>query len=154
MVSCVVAPTAGRVPVSENATRKPDLVASAMSWGTASRPGIGVCDASGTAADDGPTVPSSSGEPGPMPAGSRRTDSNWRICPSESRAVPAMFSSASTALSGCLAAMKRPPSACAMTAVREWATMSCISRAMRVRSAIAASSARSRREASSSSRRR
>ncbi len=68
--------------------------------------------------------------------------------------MEAMFSKASTALSGFFAAMKRPPSACAMTAVSEWATMSCISRAMRVRSAMAASSARSRNAINSRSRRR
>ncbi len=49
-----------------------------------------------------------------------------------------MVPSARSAAAGFAAAAYRPPSACAMTTDREWATMSCISRAIRDRSAAVA----------------
>jgi hypothetical protein len=49
-----------------------------------------------------------------------------------------MVPSERPAAAGSAAAAYRPPSACAMITDREWATMSCISRAMRERSAAVA----------------
>lgn len=62
---------------------------------------------------------------------------------SASRAVSAMTDSAWAARSGDLAAIAEPPSAWRTMTAREWATMSCMSRAMRWRSPVAACSAAS-----------
>ena len=59
---------------------------------------------------------------------------------SAERPVWPMVSSAVTASAGLAAAAYRAPSAWEMTTCREWATMSCISRAMWLRSSAAASS--------------
>ncbi len=65
---------------------------------------------------------------------SRNTDNSARMSVRACRPVEAMVSSAVIAACGSCAAPYRPPSAWAITTVRECATMSCISRAMRVRS--------------------
>ena len=66
------------------------------------------------------------------------------------RPVAAMASSASVAAAGSALPAYRPPSACAMTTDREWATTSCSSRAMRARSVVAASRISWSRSSSSS----
>jgi hypothetical protein len=64
----------------------------------------------------------------------RSSPSNTRTSVSAPRAVVAMFSSASTTGAGTFFAPYRAPSACAITTASEWATMSCTSRATRLRS--------------------
>jgi hypothetical protein len=66
------------------------------------------------------------------------------------RPVAAMASSAPVAASGSVLPAYRPPSACAMTTDRECATTSCSSRAIRARSAVAASRISWARSSSSS----
>jgi hypothetical protein len=61
---------------------------------------------------------------------------------SAARPVSPIVPSTSTAFSGFCAATNRPPSACAMITESEWATTSCISRAMRARSSATASAVR------------
>jgi hypothetical protein len=66
------------------------------------------------------------------------TPSRRRMSASAARPVSAMVPRERWAAAGSAAAAYRPPSACAMITDREWATMSCISRAMRARSAAVA----------------
>ena len=124
-----------------NATRKPDLVASAMSWGTTSGRASGV-RRFGTRPTTGRPYRRQAENPGPCPPDRGEPTATGASAPA-SRGLCRRCSPAPRRLVR-FGGDKRPPSACAMTAVREWATISCISRAMRVRSAIAASSARSR----------
>src|SRR5690625_4146933 len=90
------------------------------------------------------------------PFSSRSTPRMRRISARAAREVSAMVSSARVAASGSAAAAYLPPSAWATTTDREWATISCISRAIRLRSATVAicacwSRSRSRRCARSRS---
>ena len=89
------------------------------------------------------------------PSAPRSTPSSRRMSVSAARPVSPMVPSARVAAAGSASAAYRPPSAWAIITVREWATMSCISRAMRARSAAVAicvcwSRSTSRRRARSS----
>ena len=68
----------------------------------------------------------------------RSTPSRLRISLSDPRAVVAIVARTSAATEGSLRTAYRAPSAWAITTDSEWATTSCISRAMRVRSSCAA----------------
>ena len=84
----------------------------------------------------GPARAPPSGRRGRSPA--RRTPSSRRMSVSAARPVSAIVPSARVAAAGSASAAYRPPSACAIITDSEWATMSCISRAMRARSAAVA----------------